>query len=69
MDWDGALIQILLKDNNGAQLNFSYNGVTATAMMVLLNKANLTSNSLHKRILNQLVSEGKLLGTVSGVPT
>lgn len=38
----------------------------ATNLMVALNKANLTSNSLHKRILNQLISDGYIAGTISG---
>ncbi len=66
--WDDAVISIALRDNNGQVLSFSYNGAQATSMMTVLNKANLTSNSLHKRVLNQLVSDGFLAGTVSGSP-
>jgi len=67
-DWDGANIIIGLVDNNGATLSFQYTNSQATNMMTVLNKANLSSNSLHKRVLNQLVSDGKLAGTVSGSP-
>lgn len=67
--WEEQLIQIVLRDNNGAVSNYTYSGSAATALMVALNKANLTNNSLHKRVLNQLVTDGKLLpGTVTGAP-
>ena len=48
--------------------SFTYIGQDARDQMVLLNKANLTSNSLHKRIINKLISDGKISGTVSGTP-
>lgn len=38
----------------------------ATNLMVALNKANLTNNSLHKRILTQLISDGHIDGTITG---
>ena len=68
LDWYGARIGIDLVDNNGLPLSFSYTGPTATQMMRALNKANLTNNSLHKRVLNQLISDGKLAGSISGSP-
>lgn len=69
LDWDHALIQIRVTDNLGAITNHVYKGATATSMMIALNKANLSSNSLHKRVLNQLVTDGKLpAGTVNGSP-
>jgi len=37
-------------------------------LMVALNKANLTIKSLQKRILEQLTTDGLLLGTVNGTP-
>lgn len=48
--------------------NFHWTGDTARTMMIALNKANLSSNSLHKRILDRLVQEGRLDGSVSGTP-
>ena len=47
---------------------FSYYGSTATSLMNTLNKANLTTNSLYKRIMNQLINDGFLSGSVLGTP-
>lgn len=68
LDWSNARITITLQDNTGASIVLSYTGATATALMVALNKANLTANSMQKRIFTQLIADGKLSGTVSGVP-
>ena len=43
-----------------------YNGATATSLMAALNKANLSTKSLHKRVLEYLVTDGKLAGTITG---
>ena len=65
----GATITIILIDPiSGEKPVFSYYGVTATNMMNALNKANLSVTSLQKRIFQQLITDGKILGTVSGVP-
>lgn len=68
LDWGGAKIIIVLKDNTGALVTFTYTNSTATNLIVALNKANLTSNSLQRRIFTQLIADGKLSGTVSGSP-
>lgn len=68
LDWDGQHIGIFLVGPNGERRTETYNGSTAKTLMIALNKANLTANSLHKRVLNQLVTDGKLAGTVSGTP-
>ncbi len=53
----------------GIESTFQYDGATATSLMVALNKANLSTSSLHKRVLQQLVADGKLtVGTVTGTP-
>lgn len=67
-DWDNPSITIGLRGTNGERLNHSYSSSNATAMMTQLNKANLTSNSLHRRVISQLVSDGVLAGTISGSP-
>lgn len=38
------------------------------ALIVALNKANLTSNSLEKRVYSQLVSDGAFVGSITGSP-
>lgn len=63
-----SLIYIETIGSNGVRGRFRYEGATATNMMNVLNKANLTNNSLHRRILNQLINDGKLSGTVTGTP-
>lgn len=67
-DRPGAKIYITVSNGSGVSQNFNYTGSIATNMMNVLNKANLSTNSLHKRVLNQLISDGKLSGTVSGNP-
>jgi hypothetical protein len=36
--------------------------------MAALNKADLSSNSLQKRVLQKLIDDGVIPGTVSGAP-
>lgn len=69
LNWRSAFIIVMVRDPLGNVIRCDYSGAPATALIVALNKANLTSNSLHKRILNQLTSDGKLpAGTVTGSP-
>lgn len=68
LDWEGAAIYIVL-NANGRRFEYSYTGATATALMTALNKANLSTKSLHRRIIEQLVSDfPELGGTISGAP-
>jgi len=68
LDWGNGIITIRLKGTNGEVLTHIYDGSVAPALMIALNKANLTTNSLHKRILDRLVADGVLAGTVTGTP-
>lgn len=68
LNWNQASITIDLVGPNNERKSHQYIGATATTLMVALNKANLTSNSLQKRVLDRLVSDGVLAGTVSGSP-
>jgi hypothetical protein len=69
LDWDNATIRINVRDENGNIVKALYEGETATNLMTGLNKSDLSTNSLHKRILERLVSDGKLPGgTVTGTP-
>lgn len=67
LDWKDKNITIYV-GFNGVRREFNYSGDTAVTLMTALNKANLSSNSLHKRILNQLINDGFLAGTISGSP-
>ena len=65
----GATITIVLIDPvSGEKPVFSYYGPTATALMNALNKVDLSVKSLQQRIFERLIAEGKIAGTVSGVP-
>ena len=68
LDWAAARIHIALRDNVGGTITETYSGQEATDMMIVLNTANLTNNSLHKRTLTKLIADGKLAGTISGTP-
>ena len=68
LDWDNSQITIKLRGPNGETKFHSYGGAVALTMMVALNKADLSSNSLHKRILNRLILDRTVLGTVTGTP-
>lgn len=63
-----AEIAITLAGPNGERVQFYYSGLTAFNLIVALNKMNLSVISLERRILNQLISDGKLVGTVTGTP-
>ena len=67
LDWPNARVDIRLKGTNGESKHHSYNGTIATTLMVALNKANLSITSLHARILQRLVTDGVIAGTISGV--
>lgn len=70
LDWPGQSIYARLIGSDGAVVPVSWDGAPAVALMVALNKANLTTTSLQKRILQQAVTDGKIAaGTVSGTPT
>lgn len=69
LDWPGQLINIsLLCVETGEVKIFTYTGEVARTLMIALNKANLSTSSLQKRILEKLVADGKLGGTVTGTP-
>jgi len=63
-----AEIMIHLEGTNGEIKQFRYEGAAATALMITLNKANLSTISLQKRVLQKLVADGLIAGTVSGAP-
>lgn len=74
-NWRYALIRVRLTEWNAVtsqwgthSVDVTYAEADATALMLALNKANLTTRSLHQRILDKLIADGKIQpGTVSGV--
>ena len=69
LDWLAKVIQIRLRGSDGVEVYAEYSGDAATALMTILNSANLSVKSLQRRILEKLAADGKLpAGTVSGTP-
>ena len=68
LDWPNGVINIALVDENGKETTFEYTNAEATMLMAALNTANLSIKSLHRRILEKLIADGKLDGTISGTP-
>lgn len=63
-----GLIAITLRSDLNEALYHTYTGTIATTLIKQLNVVNLSTKSLHKRIIERLVADGVLVGTVSGVP-
>lgn len=69
LNFDGEYIGIWLVGDNGEVKEISYNENNgALALMITLNKVDLSAKSLHKRLLEKLIADGHLAGTVSGIP-
>ncbi len=69
LDWESAVIQVSLRGSDGVEISAEWAGAPATALMTVLNTVNLSTISLQKRILQKLVTDGKLpSGVVSGIP-
>lgn len=61
-----SLIQVGLIGDGGRTLTHTWKGGPADADIVALNKLNLTTNTLNKRILDKLISDGVIVGTTAG---
>lgn len=68
LNWDSKLVRVGLQDSLGARPKFEFTGDEAQTLMSTLNTANLTNNSLHKRILTYLTNQGYLTGSIAGIP-
>lgn len=69
LDWDAARIEIHLKFVlTGEEFVTGYTGTEATNLMVIMNKKNFSTNSMQKTILQKLIADGKISGTISGSP-
>lgn len=62
----GTMLVDVVGVPDGRHLSFQYDNMQAT--IAALNTANLTVKSLARRILEKLVADGKLPGTISGAP-
>ncbi len=68
LDWEKATIKVGFRGDNGEYTSIGYEGSDATTLMVTLNKADLSVKSLHRRIMEKAVADGKISGTISGTP-
>lgn len=68
LDWDNGILVVRLISNTNEPKFFTYEGEIARSLMVAINKANLVSASLHRRIIQFLVADGKVSGNVTGAP-
>ena len=68
LNWEKATIKVGFRGENGEYKSVGWRDAEATTLLVALNKANLSVNSLHKRILQQTLDDGLLAGTISGAP-
>jgi hypothetical protein len=80
LDWDGRNFYVVLIGDNGTQRQETYRdnedasgdllegSTIATDRMRTLNKANLSNKSLQKRIMEMLINDGRLEGSISGTP-
>lgn len=74
-DWFNAHITIVLREWTGSEFGtrllepIHYTGDVATTLMTQLNKLNLSTQSLHQRVMTRLVADGKIPGgAASGTP-
>jgi hypothetical protein len=78
LDWERTTIVIRLRGANGEVKSFTYGGndpsttqaekTKALNLMKALNVANLSLKSLQRRVLEQLATDGLLVGSVTGTP-
>ena len=68
INWDAETIKIGFRGDNEEYTSIAYEGATAIALMAALNKADLGVKSLHRRIMERVISDGLLSGTISGTP-
>ena len=69
LDWDATRIEIHLKFTpSGERVIFGYSGTEALNLMKAMNTKNFSTTSMQKTILQKLIADGKLVGTISGSP-
>jgi hypothetical protein len=68
LDIERASVVIHLRGTNGERKEVRYEGPVASSLMVALNTANLSVKSLQRRILERIITDGRIAGAVSGSP-
>jgi len=68
MNWRHGALEISLSDDMGGDFTHFITGAAATTMMNDMNKDDHSVTSLHKTVLDKLVADGIIAGTISGTP-
>ncbi len=69
LDWEHGRIVVVLAGANGERKEVVFGDADdARAMMRSFNKANFSSKSLHRRLMEKLIADGHLVGAIVGVP-
>ena len=69
LDLRGAEIRIVLYSAQANKdMTIIYSGPTAVTLMQQMNKMNFSTNSMMKVMMNKLITDGKIAGTISGSP-
>ncbi len=63
-----SFIAVILIGEFGRRVAHRWTGAAADADIVALNKANLTTASLQKRVMQKLIGDGVIAGAVAGAP-
>jgi hypothetical protein len=66
LDWDAKRVTVAVIGTNGERRSIDYND--AETMLRALNTANLSTQSLHRRVMARLLADGHLAGAVGGTP-
>lgn len=65
LNWPGQYVRIDLIGDDGSVKSIAYDGPQALALLNALSKADLSVESLQKRLLDKLVIDNKVKGSVS----
>jgi len=67
LDREAKRVKVVLVGENGLRKSFSYEGATAETLIIALSKTDLSAKSLPRRILERLIADGLLVGSISGM--
>lgn len=68
LDWERPRVAVVLHSQTGTRIGHQYEGPVARDLLRALNTANLSAQSLHRRVLQRLVQDGIVTGAITGAP-
>ncbi len=69
LDWEHGRVVVVLVGANGERKEVVFGDADgARALMRSFNKADFSSKSLHRRLMEKLIAEGHLVGAIAGAP-